>query len=172
LIVTDWLDRVGHFLEKSIYPVSRFLHHVGQWVVVLMVLLTVTDVCLRYIFNSPILGSYEITQFMMAILIFASVGYTMAVKEHVSVDLVITKLPKRVRALLEAITCVLACGLFAVAAWRTVVHVGTTWKRHDVSADLFIPVSPFVLFVALGLAVLSLVLLVQFIQSLARVLKK
>ena len=170
--MTDWLDRVGHFLEKGIYPVSRFLHHVGQWVVVLMVLLTVTDVCLRYIFNSPILGSYEITQFMMAILIFASVGYTMAVKEHISVDLVITNLPKRVRALLEAITCVLACGLFAVAAWRTVVHVGTTWKRHDVSADLFIPVSPFVLFVALGLAVLSLVLLVQFIQALARVLKK
>ncbi len=170
--MTDWLDRVGHFLEKSIYPVSRFLHHVGQWVVVLMVLLTVTDVCLRYIFNRPILGSYEITQFMMAILIFASVGYTMAVKEHVSVDLVITKLPKRVRALLEAITCVLACGLFAVAAWRTVVHVGTTWKRHDVSADLFIPVSPFVLFVALGLAVLSLVLFVQFVKALVRVLKK
>jgi hypothetical protein len=37
---------------------------------------------------------------------------------------------------------------------------------------LFIPVSPFVLFVALGLAVLSLVLLVQFLKSLARVLKK
>ena len=170
--MTDWLDRVGHFLEKSIYPVSRFLHHVGQWVVVLMVLVTVTDVGLRYIFNRPILGSYEITQFMMAILIFASVGYTMAVKEHISVDLVITKLPKRVRALLEAITCVLAFGLFAVAAWRTVVFAGTTWKRHDVSAELFIPVSPFVLFVALGLAVLSLVLLVQFFESLARALKK
>ena len=170
--MTDWLDRVGHFLEKSIYPVSRILHHVGQWVVVLMVLVTVTDVCLRYIFNSPILGSYEITQFMMAILIFASVGYTMAIKEHVSVDLVITKLPKRIRALLETITCLLAFGLFAVAAWRTVLHAGTTWKRHDVSADLFIPVSPFVLFVALGLAVLSLVLLAQFFQSLARALKK
>ena len=168
----DWLDRVGHFLETNIYPVSRILHHVGQWVAVLMVLVTVTDVCLRYIFNSPILGSYEITQFMMAILIFASVGYTMVVKHHVSVDLVITKLPKRVRALLEAITCLLAFGLFAIAAWRTLLYAGTTWKRHDVSAELFIPVSPFVLFVALGLAVLSLVLLVQFIQSLARALKK
>lgn len=168
----DWLDRVGRSLEKGIYPISRLLHHVGQWVAVLMVLLTVIDVCLRYIFNSPILGSYEITQFMMAILIFASVGYTMAIKEHVSVDLVVTKLPNRVRALLEAITCLLAFGLFALAAWRTVVFVGTTWKRHDVSAELFIPVSPFVLFVALGLAILSLVLLVQFVQSLARVLKK
>jgi TRAP-type C4-dicarboxylate transport system permease small subunit len=135
-------------------------------------MLTVTDVCLRYIFNSPILGSYEVTEFMMAVLVFASVGFTMSVKDHVSVDLVVTKLPDRVRALLEAITCLLAFGLFALAAWRNVLHAGTSWERNDVSAELFIPVSPFVLFVALGLAVLSLVLLVQFFQSLARALKK
>jgi TRAP-type C4-dicarboxylate transport system permease small subunit len=170
--VGEWLDRLGHFLEKSIYPVSSFLHHVGQWVAVLMVLLTVTDVCLRYVFNLPILGSYEITQFMMAILVFASLGYTMVVKDHVSVDLVTTKLPKRVQALLECITCFLAFVIFALAAWRNVIHAVTTWKRNDVSTELFIPVSPFVLFVALGLAILSLVLLVQCVKALAQVLKK
>lgn len=151
---------------------SRILHMVAQVVAVLMVMITVSDVFLRYIFNSPILGSYEVTEFMMAVLVFASVGYTMAVKDHVSVDLVTTKLPERVQALLECITCFLAFGLFAVAAWRNVLHAVTTWKRHDVSFELFIPVSPFVLFVALGLAILSLVLLVQFVKALARVLKK
>jgi TRAP-type C4-dicarboxylate transport system permease small subunit len=170
--VSHWLDRVGHFLEKGIYPVSRFLHHIGMWVAVLMVLLTVTDVCLRYVFNLPILGSYEITQFMMAVLVFASVGYTMVVKDHVSVDLVTSKLPKRVQALLECITCLLAFGIFALAAWRNVLHAWITWKRNDVSTELFIPVSPFVIFVALGLAILSLVLFVQFVKALARVLKK
>ena len=171
-MMNAWLSSVGDILEKAVYPIGRFLHRFAQVVIVLMVMLTVTDVCLRYIFNNPITGSYEVTEFMMAVLVFASVGFTMSVKDHVSVDLVVTKLPDRVRALLEAITCLLAFGLFAMAAWRNVLHAGTTWERNDVSAELFIPVSPFVLFVALGLAVLSLVLLVQFFQSLARALKK
>jgi TRAP-type C4-dicarboxylate transport system permease small subunit len=171
-MMNAWLNSVGHILEKVFYPTSRFLHRFAQIVLVLMVLLTVVDVCLRYIFNNPIVGSYELTEFMMAVLVFASVGFTQSVKDHVSVDLVVTKLPDRVRALLEAITCLLAFGLFGLAAWRNELHTGTTWARHDVSAELFIPVSPFVLFVALGLAVLSLVLLVQFFQSLAQVLKK
>ena len=171
-MMNSWLSSVGDILEKVVYPISRLLHRFAQVIIVLMVLLTVVDVCLRYIFNSPITGSYEVTELMMAVLVFASVGFTMSVKDHVSVDLVVTKLPDRVRALLEAITCLLAFGLFALAAWRNVLHTGTTWERHDVSAELFIPVSPFVLFVALGLAVLSLVLLVQFFQSLARALKK
>ena len=170
--MNGWLSSVGDMLEKTVYPIGRFLHRFAQIILALMVLLTVTDVCLRYIFNNPITGSYELTEFMMAVLVFASVGFTQSVKDHVSVDLVVTKLPDRVRALLEAITCLLASGLFALAAWRNVLHTGTTWERHDVSAELFIPVSPFVLFVALGLAVLSLVLLVQFLQSLARALKK
>ena len=171
-MMNGWLSSMGHILEKAVYPISRLLHRFAQVILVLMVLLTVTDVCLRYVFNSPIVGSYELTEFMMAVLVFASVGFTQSVKDHVSVDLVVTKLPDRVWALLEAITCLLAFGLFGLAAWRNVLHAGTTWERHDVSAELFIPVSPFVLFVALGLAMLSLVLLVQFLKSLARVLKK
>jgi TRAP-type C4-dicarboxylate transport system permease small subunit len=114
-MMNAWLSSVGDTLEKAVYPISRFLHRFAQVVIVLMVLLTVTDVCLRYIFNSPITGSYEVTEFMMAVLVFASVGFTMSVKDHVSVDLVVTKLPDRVRALLEAITCLLAFGLFALA---------------------------------------------------------
>jgi TRAP-type C4-dicarboxylate transport system permease small subunit len=171
-MMNAWLSRVGHILEKAIYPISRFLHRFAQVVIVLMVMLTVIDVCLRYVFNSPIVGGYELTEFMMAVLVFASVGFTQSVKDHVSVDLVVNILSDRVRALLEAITCLLAFGLFGLAGWRNVLHAGTTWERHDVSAELFVPVSPFVLFVALGLAVLSLVLLVQFFQSLARVLRK
>jgi TRAP-type C4-dicarboxylate transport system permease small subunit len=171
-MMNGWLSSFGDMLEKAVYPIGRFLHRFAQVILALMVLLTVIDVCLRYIFNNPITGSYELTEFMMAVLVFASVGFTQSVKDHVSVDLVITKLPGRVRALLEAITCLFAFGLFALAAWRNVLHTETTWERHDVSAELFIPVSPFVLFVALGLAVLSLVLLVQFFQSLSRVLKK
>jgi len=159
-------------LEKAVSPITRFLHLIGQVTIVFMVLVTVTDVCLRYVFNRPVTGSYELTEFMMAILVFASLGYTMMVRGHVSVDLVVTKLPERIRALLESLTCLVAFVLFAVAAWRNVLQAETAWKRHDVSAELFIPIGPFILFVALGIAALSLVLVVHFVQSLAKAIEK
>ena len=167
-----WLTRAGLFLEKKVFAASRFLLLIGQVTLVLMVLLTVADVLLRYVFNRPILGSYELTEFMMAILVFSTVGYTMAVKGHVVVDLVMTQLPQRGRDILECVTSFIAFILFAMVTWRNALQAGTAWERNDVTAELFIPISPFILFVALGIAVLSLVLFVQFIQSLAKAIKR
>lgn len=169
--MNGWLTRVGLFLEKAVFPVSRFMLRIGQFTLVFMVLLTVTDVFLRYIFNRPILGSYELTEFMMAILVFSTIGYTMAIKGHVVVDLVFTQLPQRARDILECITSFIAFILFAIVAWRNALQAGITWERNDVTAELFIPVSPFILFVAIGVAVLSLVLFVQFVQSLSKAIK-
>jgi TRAP-type C4-dicarboxylate transport system permease small subunit len=166
------LQRLVHSLEKTIFPVSNFLNIIAQWIIVLMVLLTVADVCLRYIFNRPITGSYELTEFMMVILVFASVAYTMSCKEHVKVDLVTERLPEKVQGVLECFVSFIAFILFAIVSWRNALHAITMWNRNDVSAELFIPVSPFVLFVALGTAILSLVLLVQFLQSLLRMVQK
>lgn len=168
----EWLDRFGRLLEKGIFPFSRFLHRLGQVILALMVLLTVSDVFLRYLFNRPVLGSWELTEFMMAILVFASVGYTMVERGHVVVDLVITRLPPRVRALVECITSLLASVLFAIVTWRNVLQAGVALRRNDVSAELFIPKSPFILFVAIGIGVLSLVLFVHFLESLAKAAKK
>lgn len=171
-MMNGWLSRAAQRLEKIIFPISHFLHLIGQVMLVLMVSITVADVFLRYVLNRPILGSYELTEFMMAILVFASVGYTMTVKGHVVVDLVTTRLPQRAQAFIECITSLIAFILFAIVTWRNVLQAGIVWRRHDVSGELFIPISPFVLFVALGIAVLSLVLAVHFLQSLARAIKK
>jgi hypothetical protein len=85
--MNGWLSRAAQRLEKIIFPISHFLHLIGQVMLVLMVSITVADVFLRYVLNRPILGSYELTEFMMAILVFASVGYTMTVKGHVVVGI-------------------------------------------------------------------------------------
>ena len=171
-MMNGWLSRVGQFLEKAIFPISRFLLLIGQFILALMVMLTVVDVFLRYVFNRPILGSYELTEFMMAILVFSSVGYAMVVKGHVVVDLVFSRLPQKAQHIVECVTSFIAFILFSVVTWRNVLHAQTTWQRNDVTAELFIPISPFILFVAIGIAVLSLVLFVQCIQSLAKALQK
>ncbi|MBW1997747.1 MAG: TRAP transporter small permease subunit [Deltaproteobacteria bacterium] len=88
------------------------------------------------------------------------------------VDLVLSRLPKRVQAALESITSLLALALFLLVCWRNISYAQTLLRRHDVSHELSIPIGPFVFFIAEGIAVLCLVLAVQFLRSVANLLKK
>ena len=57
--------------------------------------LTTVDVVGRYVFNSPITGVFEITEYLVLILIFSFIGYTQSQKSHVAVDLLLAR-PLRV----------------------------------------------------------------------------
>lgn len=167
-----WLNRAAHFLERVAHPLSRVINNVGIGLVMVMMLLTVMDVSLRYLFNRPIPGAFELTGFMMAILVFFALAYTAIQRGHITIDLVVSRLPQRIQAVIYSITYFLSLGLFSLVTWRNVLQAKTTWLRSDVSADLLIPIAPFAFLVALGLAVLSLVLLVNLLHSLAQAVRK
>ena len=57
------------FLNKLYLIIMAILAGIAAIVLTAMMFLIMTDVVLRYVFNSPITGSYEIIQYMMAILI-------------------------------------------------------------------------------------------------------
>ena len=59
--------------------------------------LTAADVACRYIFNRPIIGVFELTEYLVLILIFSFIGYTQSQGGHVSVDLLLPRLPASYR---------------------------------------------------------------------------
>ncbi len=50
---------------------SSLLANLGAIVLLMMMGLTTADVVARYVFNAPILGVFELTEFMVLILIFS-----------------------------------------------------------------------------------------------------
>ena len=64
-----WLKKALDFSERGTKSVARGINGVGVTALTLLMLLTAVDVCLRYLFDSPITGSYELSEFMMAILV-------------------------------------------------------------------------------------------------------
>ena len=63
----------------SLNKLSRFLSHlllaVGASMLTAMMFLTVTDVILRYIFNRPLAGAFEMAEYMMAVLVSFGIVY-------------------------------------------------------------------------------------------------
>lgn len=166
-----WFSKASEKLSKLFYPITRYLNIVGLVFLALMMFLTAADVIGRYVFNKPLTGALELTEFMMAVVVAFGLSYTQVKKGHVSVDVVTSKLPQRAKAVINSITCLLFLCLFALISWRLILYAGNLGAEGYTSSALKIPMSPFVYLVALGSTILCLVLITDLLGYLAEVTK-
>jgi len=138
-------------------------------VLLLMMFLTTADVTLRYFLNRPIKGAFELSEFMMVVIVFFGLAYTAAQRGHVSVELVVSRFGERVQALIDSVTSLLSLGIFSLITWQTALNAKAAWLSGEVSMDLQLPVFVFKSLVPLGSLVLCLELLVSLTFSLIKV---
>lgn len=167
-----WLRKIDAFLTIIASPAAKVLNYIAAAFLAAMMALTGIDVTLRYLFNKPVPGSYEMTEFMMPIVIAFGLAYCALEKGHVKVELVTSMLPKRAQAAMNSIVSLLFLALFIGIAWQTwrraegMIHVG------QLSIVLYIPVYPFVLAVAVGCAALCIVVLRDLFSNLSQAVNK
>jgi TRAP-type C4-dicarboxylate transport system permease small subunit len=137
----------------------------GGVLLVLMVY-TVVDVILRYLFNNPFAGSVEFTEFAMAVIVFLAIGYTGWTGGHISVDLLERWLDRPGLRFLPAVVAFTGAVLFALIAY---LSTRETIATIDQASNMLIwPHYPFRFTVAFGAAVFAIVLFIQSVQALRR----
>ena len=167
-----WLNKLSHWLKRTVWPVTGVFNSAGVSILMVMMLLTVTDVSLRYILNSPVPGAYELTEFLQVVLVFFALAYTATRNGHVTVDLVVSRLPHRAQAVVNCITYLLGIGILLIISWRSAVEAQVKWAAGQASGVLGIPFAPFSFVIVIGTALFGLVLLVNFTDSLVKVARK
>lgn len=158
----------SRILEGWVYPISRMMSKGASVVLFLMMLLTVSDVVGRKLFSHSVMGSVELSEFMLLILIFFSLAHGEAKNAHVKVDFVMGLFSPRVRAVVDMVTQFIGFLLCGLITWSSLVYAGKMKAAGDVSQDLWLPKYPFVYVVALGCGILALALLVKFFSAIAR----
>jgi TRAP-type C4-dicarboxylate transport system permease small subunit len=158
--------------EAVIISISRFLNNVGAVVLVVMMLLTVTDVFMRYILNSPILGSVEITKYMMVSLAFFGMGWCAVRKAHVKVDLLVSHFKPKIQAILDSVTCFFSLSVFSLISFYGFLEAGYRRQTHEASTILQVPSYPFYLVLGIGSTVLCLVLITNLVRFIMEAVKK
>ena len=161
-----------NFLAKPYLIIIGVLTGIAVCVLSAMMFLIMTDVVLRYVFNSPITGSYEIIQYLMAILVSFAVVYCAYKRGHVSVDIVFDRLPPRPRSIVALLGSLIVLILFILIAWENVLYIKEVYDQKLTSTILYIPTFPFVAAVAVGFVAFCLVMFVEFYHSLREVLKR
>ena len=152
-------------VKKGIRRINYIVCAIGMAMIIPLMLLTFADVMLRGFFNKPIPGTFEISQYILAVFILLGAAYTQQVKGHVGVDFVTSRLSPRLRAICEIVTTLLSLFIIAVVVWQGWV-VGIEEKA--VSDQLRIPQYPFKVLVAVGGLLLWLELLIDLFGSLGK----
>ena len=122
-------------------------------VLLAMMGLTATDVVARYLFDAPIDGAFELTELMLAALIFLALPLTTAIRGHVEVDLLEYMAGRGVNRTARALGMGLSALVLAVIAWRLAVQGLQLWRDGAVTNTLEVPLF---LLAFLGAATLAL----------------
>ena len=148
-------------IDRFTGPGIRILEKAGRIALLAMVMLITLDVVLRYFFNRPIKGSYELVEFMMVFLVFTGLAFTQQKKSHVAVSLLTDKLPIGINAGLSCITGVLCVSILALVSWRSIVQASAVSAAGTCSGVLFIPYHLFMWVVVTGAVLLTVQYLID-----------
>lgn len=119
---------------------SRYTDVVAGSALVFIMLLTSFDVVLRYL-GMPILGSYDMVSLGGAFIIGFAVPRSSWDKAHVSVDILVERIPER-KVIFDVSTRVLAIALFAVLTWHFVKLGFGFYRTGEVTLTLELPLYP------------------------------
>jgi TRAP-type C4-dicarboxylate transport system permease small subunit len=166
------LNKIIHALKRVINPLVRIINYVAAGVLALMMFITAADVLLRYIFNRPISGTWELTSYMMAVLVSFGLSYCALVKGLISVEVLTSRFSPRAQAVLNCITYFLSTCFFSLVTWQSILYIKLIFQSNLVSAVLRIPAFPFIAALALGSLVFTMVLLADFLEYLSQVVNR
>lgn len=157
-------------IATSVYLMSTKLNWVSAAAVIFIMLLTCADVVMR-LFGSPIPGTYELVGYFGSVIISFGMARTSIERGHIAVNLLVDRLPPRVQILIEGFGNIAAAALFGLLAWQSQIYARDILETGDVSLTLGMPTWPFVLGLATGSGMLSIVLFLDALRQLKRGLK-
>jgi TRAP-type C4-dicarboxylate transport system permease small subunit len=137
---------------------------IGGAVLMFAMLLTSADALLRYLFNSPIPGAYEILQeYLIPYLVYLTIAFVFAKGGHVRVTLFTDRLPERLNQIIMMIFNGLAAALFLLIAYGSLKRtISATHLGEFSSSILSYPLAPAYFSVVIG----SLFLSIRLIQAI------
>jgi TRAP-type C4-dicarboxylate transport system permease small subunit len=154
--------------ELGIHGVTTVVTWTSMVVLFLMMVEVTCDVLGRYVLNSPIKGSVDFGELMMAVVVFCGIAYTALTKRHVRVDLVSSRVSPRIRRVLDSVAFFISAGIYSLIAWQLGIRA---WEDvvsppGEITQLLYIPLAPFIFVAAFGSLMLCLEFLIDFFHAL------
>ena len=165
-------------MNKGILKAGKIINGVTYgfaWIsfvgVLVMMMLNVFDVLLTKVAGTPIVGSYEITQRVLMVTVFAAFAYAQSKKAHINMTILIVHFPRVIKFILFSAMYVLSIYITArlcMAAWG---QASTVMAKGMTTEVLYIPLYPFYYMEAIAMFVFAVALVYDLILSICAIFK-
>jgi TRAP-type C4-dicarboxylate transport system permease small subunit len=120
---------------------------------------TFIDVAGRYLFNSPLPASAELTAFIMPAMIFCALPLVCFREENVTIDLLDAFVPSGAKRMQGFIVSLISAATMAFMSWRLYAKFSSHFEYEEVTDELFMSLWPFSLGISILAAIATLALL-------------
>lgn len=153
---------------KAIDFINEKISVVASYLMFLLILTLSYEVLMRYGFNKPTQWSFDATYFLCSLVLVLAMAYTWQKGEHVGVDLITAKLPRRFVALLNVIfISVLFFFCWYNIARVMIPHVQRSWLLKERSMTGFMPpIYPYKTWILVGVGMMLLQGVAEFVREL------
>lgn len=126
---TNFFDKL---LSLLVYPTNLALF--------VMMMITVVDIIGRSVFNAPIMGSVEVTQVSLAIMIVCAFPLIVRDEEHISVDLLDHFIPRWLTPYRQLCIHLMSAVAVSLLTWQLYKYAVRAFRYGDVTEFLRIPI--------------------------------
>jgi C4-dicarboxylate transporter DctQ subunit len=143
--------------SKVVNAISESFGTISGILIMFMALSTTYDVCLRYFFNKPSIWVVEVSEFMLAATACLGACYTLKKRRHVAVDLLVDRIPLKLRKILgigTSVISLLTCAVLTVLSFDLWYEAFITGERTWTT--LKAPLGLLYLYLFIGMLVLTL----------------
>ena len=156
--------RAQVWIQPFEFLFERVLAYTAALAMFTMMLVTLVDVIGRDLFSAPLPGGFEVTELLLASLIFLGLPMVTAEGSHVDVDIMDSTIPAFLKPLQDIAICMVNLVAFAALSWMMWKLAIRTYEYEDTTAILQIPFAGLVFLMAVccSLSTWSLMLMLVF----------
>jgi len=158
--------------EKVVDKISRGAAQASMWSIFGIMFVLMTDIILRFVTeNLALLGTYEMTELAMVIIVFMGLSVTQLDKDHIRVVMLIERFPWRLRTFIEAVIFAFTTYLCFMLFYAGILQTQNVLRTKLTTQVLFIPHWPFMIIMTVGLGVLTATLALDSIKYFIMAIK-
>lgn len=151
---------------KSFYKfnaaIATWTHWLAMAMVCAMFIIVTYDVVLRYFFNNPTIWVMELSGYAMALSVTLAAAFTLKEGGHVIVDVVVMRLSKKTRAIMDIVGLLLSEIYVVIFSYQAIMMAlkarQYNWHEQTVLGS---PLFPYQLIFSLGGFILALMVIAE-----------
>jgi TRAP-type C4-dicarboxylate transport system permease small subunit len=160
------LYKFWEIFSMAVKKINNLLASLCGLLILFTSIIVTYNVLMRYLFSRPSIWIDEVSSYMLAALTFLGAGYTLLLKKHINVDILILNLSEDIRNYLDILTSIISmivCVVFTFFSFKlaqdSILLNERTWT------SLRLPIGYLYLYFFIGMFMLSLQYLVNIIED-------